>query len=188
MGVIAGALGYGNAGQTAGSAMSWAENAGVANAAAQAFQGFGGYQQASYAADLASRNASIARQNATAATEAGEYAGEVSNLRYGALRGEERAAAGASGIDVNVGSPVAVRQSTANLGAMDAAMIHYNAARQAYGDQAIAASDIAQSKADKDAALGSLAVGAFKTGSSLLSTASSLGSRFAQNQLAFGGN
>ena len=89
-------------------------------------------------------------------------------------------------MDVNVGSAAAVRQSTATVGAMDAAMIHYNAARAAYGQEVEASSLEAQSKMDQRAAQGALEGGLFKAGSSLLATSTNLSSRYAGWQLQAG--
>lgn len=139
---------------------------------------------AQYQSQVAANNALIMQRNAQAAISAGSYAESSSKLRTGMEVGQERAAQGANNVDVNVGSPLAVQNSTRTVGAMDAAMIHYNAAREAYGLQTEAASQTAQSKLDKMAGQGALAGSLFTAGSTLLSGASSLSSKWAQYQLS----
>lgn len=186
MGVLAqasaGAFGFGSAPQSAGSSLNWGAASSGLQATGQLLQGLGGYQQAQYSAAVAANNARIAKANAGAAVVAGEYEGAVSKLRTGQTISAERAGQAASGIDVNIGSAVKVRDSTATIGAMDAAMIHYNAMRQAYGDLTQASSFTAQSNLDKMAGVGALEGGAFSAGSTLLGGASSLGAKYAQYQ------
>lgn len=186
MGILAQGMGFGSAGQSAGSALQWGQDAGALNAGGAALSAFGGYQSAMFASQVANNNATIARQNADTDVQAGSYEESASRLRTGLMIGQQKAAQAANGVDVNVGSAPAVRASTAAVGSMDALAIRYNAAKQAANEEAHAASLGEQSKIDRSAAIGALAGGAFKVSSSLLSTASSLGSKWNQNQLAFG--
>lgn len=148
--------------------------------------GIGGYQLSSYQAAVASNNAKIAEANAQADLSSGQYEESAAKEKTGQVIGQERAAQGANNIDVNVGSAKAVQQSTAAVGAMDAAMIHYNAARAAYGERIQERSDTAESGLLKNAALGSLFGGVAKAGGTLLGGASSLAGRYAQWQLEAG--
>lgn len=186
MGVLApsAAQGFGftSAPTAAGNSLNWGAAGTGLDATGQLLQGVGGFQQAAYAAQVAVNNAKIARANAGAAIGAGNYEGAVSKLRTGETISAERVGQAASGVDVNIGSAKLVRESTATLGAMDAAMIHYNAARQAYGENVQASADEAQSKLDRMAGAGALEGSLFKVGSTLLGGASSIGSKYAQYQ------
>jgi hypothetical protein len=142
--------------------------------------GIGGFEEANYRAQVANNNAAIMRQNASAATQAGTYQEEASKLKYGLLEGQQKAAQGANGVDVGVGSTAATRQATQTISAMDAAMIHYNAARAAFGMETEAASSAAQAKLDQRAGINALAGGLMKAGSTFMSSATSVGSRYAQ--------
>lgn len=184
MGILTQGTGYGTAAQAGASSINWGTASTGLGATGDFLQGIGQFQQAGYASQVAANNASIARQNAGSALAAGSYEESASKERTGQLIGEQKAAQGANGVDVNVGSPVAVRQSTANVGALDAAMIHYNAARQAFGEDAQANTDEAQSKLDKMAGQNAVYGGLFKAGGTLLSGASSLSSKYAQMQLS----
>ena len=131
-------------------------------------QGVGGYQQAQYQAKLAGRNAEIAQR-------AGDYAEESSKLRYGALGAQQKADAAARGVSVDSTSVANTLKSTAEIGGLDAAMIHYNAMKEAYGLTA-------QEQADKAAGRGALASGVFRAGTSFLSGAQALSDKWLQYQ------
>ena len=70
------------------------------------------------------------------------------------------------------------------LGAMDAAMIHYNAAKEAFNFQTQATTDEAQARLDKLAGRGALLSGILGAGSTILAGGSSVSSKFAQWKLA----
>lgn len=131
-------------------------------------QGVGGYQQAMYQAKLAGRNA----QNAQLA---GDYAEEASKLRYGALGAQQKAGAAARGVSVDSGAVQDTLRTTAEVGGLDAAMIHYNAMREAYGLTA-------QAEVDKSVARNAVVGGVLKAGTSLLSGAQSLSDKWLQYQ------
>ncbi len=126
--------------------------------------GLGGFQQERFAAGMA-------RQNATAALEAGQYEESASKMKYGALEGRQLAEQGASGLQVSGGSATAVRHSTEEIGGLDALAIRFNAARQAYAENA-------QAALDEKAAVGALGKGALSAGASFLSGASSIGDKY----------
>lgn len=142
------------------------------------------YQSGMFQSKLASYNEKLAQGNTRASLEAGQNAEEIKRMQTGKLIGSEAAATAASGIDVNSGSPTAVRQATAQAGEMDALNIRYNAARQAYGYSQEAFSDYLQSKADQESAVSGLVGGLFKAGGSFLSGASSLTDKWLQYQLS----
>lgn len=186
MGILAQGFG-GSAAQTAQGSLAWGGLGTGIGAVGGLLSGLGGYQEAMYRARVAQNNAVILQQNAAAAQMAGQYEGSASLMRTGKLVGQEKAAQAANGVDVNVGSPAAVRAGTQEIGAMDAAMIHYNAQRQAFAEQTEAAAEKAQARADEAGAVGNLALGGFKAATTLIGGATSLGSKWAQQQLSFGG-
>lgn len=102
-----------------------------------------------YQSQVASNNAKIAKQDVGQALLAGQNAEQIQRLRTGREIGQEKSAQAANNIDVNVGSPVDVRQATANTGEMDALTIRYNARRQAYGYGIDASNYSAQAGMDK---------------------------------------
>jgi len=130
--------------------------------------GVGGYQQAQYQAKLAGRNAE-------AAQAAGDYAEESSKLRYGALGAQQKADAAARGVSVDSSSVANTLKTTAEIGGLDAAMIHYNAMREAYGLTA-------QAAVDKAAGRNALVGGVLKAGTSFLSGAQSVSDKWLMYQ------
>lgn len=134
--------------------------------------GIGGYQANRFAAG-------VARQNAQAELEAGNYAGVTSNLRYGALEHEQVASSASRGVSVDSGATQNIVNSTKEIGAMDALALRYNAARGAYQQNAQAA------LYDK-AAGGALARGFMGAGTSLISGASALSDKWLTYQREFG--
>lgn len=88
---------------------------------------------AKYQAAVAANNATVAKQNADYATEAGESKAQTQEMTTRALVGSQVAAQASSGLDVNSGSAVKVRSSAAALGTLSALNIRSNAAREAYG-------------------------------------------------------
>lgn len=142
--------------------------------------GIGQAQQYNYMAQVAANNAEIQRQNEQASLASVGYEESAAKLQTTQTIASQKAAQAANGIDVNVGSPVAVRNTTATLGAMDAAALHYNAARQAFGLEADASNLDAQAALDRAAGKNAKAVGFSKAASTLLTGASSLSSKWAQ--------
>ena len=186
MGALAGAMGFGTAGQSAQNSMVWGGAGTGVEALGNILTGVGGAQQAGYMARVAQTNAAIERANAAASVSAGNYSEEMSKLRTGSLVGSQRAAQGANNVDVNMGSAAAVQASTRTVGAMEAAMIHYNAAREAYGHQVQAVGLQSQAALYRRAGLGALEEAGYKSASTIIAGASSLSSKAAQYGLAFG--
>lgn len=132
------------------------------------FSGVGASQQYSYAAD-------VAHQNAQAALMAGQQNESQSKGRYSVIEAQQKVSSAANGVGVNAGSAVAVRDSTAQVSAMDAALLHYNAAREAFGQETQAGLDRAASK-------GAFLKGLYGAGASFLSGASNVGSKWMMYQ------
>lgn len=126
--------------------------------------GVGGLTQGNYMAAVAQNNAALSRLNAQSAVEAGQYNASVAKMRGSEVAAQAEAAQGANNIDVNVGSAVASREATQRMSAIDAAMIQYNAARQAYGFDTQANTESTQASLDKMAGANALLTGLAKAG------------------------
>ena len=91
--------------------------------------------QARYNSAVASNNAIIARRNSELASAEGNAALEAKQLENRAKIGAIKASQAASGVDINSGSSVDVRQSAAEIGQLSALNIRAAAVRKAYGYQ-----------------------------------------------------
>jgi hypothetical protein len=156
--------GSGTASGAANNALALGTLATGTNVLGNLFSGIGAAQQAGFASD-------VARQNAQSALEAGQNAESQSKMRYGALEAKQTVGAAANGVGVNSGSATAVRNSTQEISAMDAALIHYNAARQSYAEGV-------QSSLDKRASTQDIFKGLYGAGASFLSGASSVSDKY----------
>lgn len=90
---------------------------------------------ASYQSAVAMNNKKIADQNATYALESGKAEAFGNQIKVGQTIGTQKAVQAASGTDVNSGSNVDVRKSTAEIGALDTLTILNNATKKAAGFQ-----------------------------------------------------
>ncbi len=153
------AAGLGASAMTAGTAAT------ALSAGGSFLSGVGDAQKALFAAKIAEANAINARR-------AGQSEEEASKLKYGALEAEQKAAQAANGIQVDSGSAEAVRRSTATIGSLDAAMLHYNALKDSYAYRAQAAQDRKQ-------AVMSVVGGALDAGNTILSGSNSLSDKWA---------
>jgi hypothetical protein len=168
------AAGNPNAQGLAGQSMGLQTLATGTSALGSLFQGIGGLQEGQYGATLA-------RQNVNAALQAGQTNESEEAIRFGQLEGRQKANQGASGVGVNSASAAAVRRSTEEVGAMDEAIIHYNAAREAYGSKV-------QEQQDKYAGTNQLLKGVLGAGASLIGGASSLADKWAGYKINFASN
>ena len=153
-------------------AISFADVATAATIGSSVVSGLGAIQQSQASAASAGYNAKIAAQNAQIQTQNAQFAGaqgeqEVAaqEMKNKARMGATLAAQGASGVDVNTGSDVNVRESEAKLGQLDALTIRSNAAKQAYGYQlnamsATEQSNLYRSQQSADKAAGYITAGA----------------------------
>lgn len=135
-----------------------------------------------YQAGVAKLNASISRQNATYASQVGEIqaanAGEQGAQRLGKIK----AAQGASGLDVNSGSNVAVRTSQEAITSHDVSAIRANAAKTAYNYEVQATGYNAQADLDTLAGKNARTAGLIGATSSLVGAASSVSSQWLRGQ------
>jgi hypothetical protein len=97
-----------------------------------------------YQAAVAELNKDISKQNAAYARDVGEVEAQLTGMKHRAELGEMIAAQGASGLDVNVGSAVKVRESMIDLGYYDQLQHRATAAKKAYGYEVEAGMNAAQ--------------------------------------------
>lgn len=166
--------------------------AGIAGAGVSAFGAYEGGQaqsQASmYQAQVAANNAAIARQNAEMETQSGEIAANNYAMRTRAVVGSTKANQAASGVDVDTGSNVNVRAAESELGALDALTIRSNAARQAYGYEVAATSDMAESQLLESESKQAKTAGTLSALGSFLGGVGSVGGKYAAWQNVGGVN
>ena len=174
--------GFGDINSTAANSLAWARAGVVGSSAAPVLAGFGQMQQQDYLAGVARNNAAIANTNAQTAQQSGTYVAGMREMQAGQTVGREAAQQGANGLDVNVGSTKAVRATTRNVGALDAAMDEFNASRQAYADKVQSATLTTQAKLDQMSGQNALLAGASKGLSSYITGTASIGSKLAQYQ------
>jgi len=101
-----------------------------------------------YQSQVAANNQAIAQQQAQNALSNGEIAARTQMMKNDAAIGADRARMAASGLDLSMGSPTDVLSSDQTLGDLDTANILRNASQQAYGLDAKAMNDQAQSQLD----------------------------------------
>lgn len=121
---------------------------------------------------IASENAGIASTNAALVGAQGESDVAVQGAKNKAQIGSTLANQGASGVDVNSGSAVDVRQSEAKIGMLNELNIRSQAAQRAYGFQTASASDKAQAAADSAQSSNDKTAGLIGAGTSILGGAS----------------
>lgn len=160
-----------------------------ASAAGAGVNAFGSYQAGkssrnmyNYQAAVADMNKKVADQNAAYETSVGEAQAAQKGLETQSKMGQARAAGGASGLDVNTGSKLAVQDSIQTVGEYDQAVIRANSARKAYGYEVEAAQDTAQGQIYRMAGEDSYKAGEIKAASSILGGASSVSSKWLDAQ------
>jgi len=156
---------------------------GAAGAATSAYGAFSGAEaqssNAAYQAQVAANNAAIAQRNARMDIQSGEVQASDSELKTRATVGQEKAAQGGAGVDVNTGSAANVRQATEQVGQLNALTIRSNAAKSAYGQEVAATGDTASSQllgAESSQYATAAPIGATGT---LLTGASTVGGKYA---------
>lgn len=121
--------------------------------------------------DAANYRAAVARNYADYARQKGYAEAETQGIKTGKIIGQQRAAQGASGLDVNFGSNVDVRETTAQIGRLDELTIINNAMNKALGLETEAALDVmAGERARQEGLLGA--------GRSILGAATSVGDKW----------
>ena len=142
----------------------------------------------SYKAGVAQLNAKIAKQNADYSRATGEVEAQQSGMQTRYQIGQTKVAQASSNLDVNTGSAEAVRESEAEVGQENEAIIRSNAARRAYGYEVEAVKDESESQLDTMAASQSKQAGYLSGLGSIISGTASVSSKWLQYSSAFGGN
>ena len=117
-----------------------------------------------YQAQVARNNATIANEYATRSLQAGDVQAENAMEETSQRQGAIRAAAGASGFDVNSGSSLRVQEGTAMVGAQNVATIRNNARMAAYGYEVQGIGYQGQGALDTAAASNTMTAGELKAG------------------------
>lgn len=139
-----------------------------------------------YQAGIAKINEQIEKQNADYARKSGEVVASEVGAKAKQTMGLIKAGQGASGIDVNSGSAVQVRDSQQKKNEFDQTIVRSNAARQAYGFETGALTQQA------NAGLAGMGAEASRTAGDLGATASIIGgvgsvaSKWAMSSASFG--
>lgn len=136
-------------------------------------------QANAYSAAVARNNQEIANQYATAELQKGAVMEQTKRQETAQREGAIRAAAGASGLDVNTGSPLRLQTDTAMLGEEDALTIRNNAERAAYGYRTEGLNYAARAQMNDMAGENALRSGSLGMWSSIIGAASSTSSRWA---------
>jgi len=82
---------------------------------------------------VAKQNAALANQQALDAAKKGNQELEMQAQKVRALKGAQTAALASNGLDLSEGTPLAILNSTDQIGASDAAVIRQNVDRQIWG-------------------------------------------------------
>jgi hypothetical protein len=131
--------------------------------------------QANYSAQVARNNQLAVQRTAGLVRQQGESDAQKQQLKTAALIGSQRAALASQGGDIDSGSPLDIAGDTARAGFSDTAAIRNNAAWKAYGYE-LQANDAGAQASDADFQAATATANLPNAlGSSLLSSASSLG-------------
>lgn len=133
---------------------------------------------ATYQAQVAQNNATIAERNAEAIEQAGQTEEQNQRQKTAQNVGAARAAMAANGIDTTSGTALNVVGDTAKLGELDALTIRSNTARNAYNMRVSGMSDTNEAAMDTAKASNATAAGNIAGVSSILSGATSLSDKF----------
>lgn len=135
---------------------------------------------ASYSAQVARNNATIANQNADYSIAAGQQKAAVTSLKGAAVGGQIKAGQAASGVDVNTGSAVKVQEGQRMAEKLDTDTMLSNAQLQAYGYRSQATSFTAEAGLEEMKAEEAPIGADIGAAGNFLSSASSLGLKWAK--------
>jgi len=133
--------------------------------------GFGALQanaQNKYQAKVADRNADLANEAARQEQQNTRDAAMQQYRRTAALKGQQRAAMAANGVDVNFGSALDLTADTDMLANEDVRRIYDQGYQRSRGFEVEASNYSSQASASRQAATGSLIGGVFDVGSTAL--------------------
>lgn len=145
------------------------------SAAGQIEQGQATANAANYRAQVSKNNADIAIQNATYAEQAGQAKATTQGMKGALVAGKIKAGQGASGVDVNTGSNVAVQAGQREVSKLDTETVLNNSLLEAYGYRTRATSEESQAGLEQLTAEQAPIGAEIGAAGSLLSSASSLG-------------
>jgi hypothetical protein len=134
---------------------------------------------ATYQAQVAANNAEIAKRNANYSEEAGQAQAAAVSLKGAATAGKIKTAQAASGVSVNTGSNVDVQISDREVSKLNAEQTLSNADLQAYGYRTAATGYEAESQLDLEEAKQAPIGADLAAAGGVLSSASSLGLKWA---------
>lgn len=142
---------------------------------------------ARYQAQVARNNAVVADQSATYAVQAGEAQAQQQSQKGAAQIARIKTAQAASGLDVNKGSAVDVRAGQAETNKLDTLNVMNNALLRAYGYKTQQSNETAQAGLDEFSARQAKTGATIGALGSLLSGASSVGSKWDSFKTSNGG-
>jgi len=171
------ATGVAALGTTAGATLAATAVSGAVTAYGAVQQGQAQKKQARYQAGVERNNATIAGWQAQDATQRGQIEEQRQRLATARLRSSQRAGMAANGIEIDSGSPLDVLMDTAQLGELDALTIRSNAEREAYGFRSQSGNLMAQAGLTTMAGRNAATAGYIGAGSTLLSSAATVGDR-----------
>lgn len=140
-----------------------------------------------YQAGVAKLNAAISRQNADYTRTAGESVAYQSGLKTADIVGKQTVAQAASGVDVNSGSPKAIRDTTTSFGQYDQGLIRQNYAKKAYGYEVEATTKDAEAQGDIIAGQQAKKAADISAASSILGSVASVSGKWYGASSSFGG-
>lgn len=160
-----------------------------ATAAGSALSAYGAYeggqsqsQMYGYQAQVAKINSNIALQNADYARMQGEQQSVIEGRKGAQQLGGIRAAQGASGLNVNSGSPADVQASQKSTTALDLNQIRSNAAKTAYDFDVQSTEDVNQAGLYTAASKNAKTAGDIGASSSIVGGAGSVSSKWLAGQ------
>lgn len=105
----------------------------AANAAGSILGGVTAAESASFQGQIAKNNATAAQQNAAYSAKASAAQTEQAGLKAAQQDAGVKAAGAANNLDVNTGSPLDIQESQRKLGVLDTATVANRGAEQVYG-------------------------------------------------------
>ena len=142
---------------------------------------------AQYQASVARNNATIAQQNAVRAEQAGAAQAENESRKGASKLAKIKVAQAASGVDVNTGSAVDVQAGQRETDQLDAETVMQNAQLHAYGYRTQASNFQSEAQLDEMKGEQAKTAGYLGAAGGLLSSASSIGSKWGGSSTWGGG-
>ena len=167
------------AGAASAAAIATSAASGIAGATGALMSGAAQALAAKYQSGIAQQNAALAKNNANIALAQGDAAVQEQYQAGAQKMGAERAAIGAGNIELGSGSALSDQISLARTTAQNVQNTQYNADTQAVGYLNQGAQDTAQSSIDMMTAANDTTAGFLGAGTSLLTSASQVSSKWA---------